>query len=167
MTELARITAVNAARWRARFALRRDDDFGPHISSRVLEVTERDAGRIAVPGQPVASPVAAAVFAEAEADPAAALALLWDKARYDGYAPDPDEPVGAKEIAAMLDVEEQTVRQWGVRERLPEPTWPSVGGRPAWRRGTIIQWARETGRMPAPDAAPVGLAAGHRASPRC
>jgi hypothetical protein len=156
MIELARITAVNGDGWRARFALRRDDDFGPHISSRVLEIIERDAGRMATHGRPVASPIAPAVFAEAEADPDAALALLWDKARYDGYMPDPDEPVGAKEIAAILRVEEQTVRQWGVRERLPEPTWPSVGGRPAWRRGTIIQWARETGRMPAPDAAPVG-----------
>lgn len=148
MREIARITAVNGNGWRARFALGEDDIFGPCIASRVLEVIERDAGRMAVPGQTVASPVAPAVFAEAEADLRAALAILLRHAAYDGYEPHPDDPVGVKEIAALLDVEEQTVRQWGVRERLPEPTWPSVGGRPAWRRGTIEQWAKETGRIP-------------------
>lgn len=60
---------------------------------------------------------------------------------------DPDEPVGAKEIGARLGVAEQTVRQWGQRGLLPEPTWPEVGGRPAWKWQVIQRWAIGTGRM--------------------
>lgn len=57
-------------------------------------------------------------------------------------------PVGLSEIAAMLGVRRDTVDQWRSRGILPEPTWPSVGGRPAWRESVIRQWARETGRLP-------------------
>ncbi len=59
------------------------------------------------------------------------------------------DPVGAKEIATLLDVEEQTVQQWKHRKLLPAPRWPEVGGRPAWTWEQIRAWAVETGRAPA------------------
>lgn len=62
-----------------------------------------------------------------------------------------DEPVGAVEIAARLGVRRATVDQWGWRGLLPEPDF-TVGGRPAWRWGTIEEWARRTGRMSQPSA---------------
>lgn len=148
--ELASITALNSEGWRTRFALAEDGIFGPHIAARVLEVIERDAGRMACHGQTVASPVAPAVFAGAEADPAAAFALLLDAARYDGYDLDLDEPVGLEEVAARLGVERATADKWRTRGVLPQPTW-RVGGRPAWRWAVIVQWTRETGRA-IPDA---------------
>lgn len=143
--EVASITALNSSGWRARFALCDDPVFGTCISSRVLEIIERDAGRMACHGQSVASPVAPSVFAEADASPAAAFALLLDKARYDGYDLDPDEPVGLGEVAARLGVPRVTVDTWRTRDVLPQPTW-RVGGRPAWRWNALVQWVRETGR---------------------
>jgi predicted DNA-binding transcriptional regulator AlpA len=55
-------------------------------------------------------------------------------------------PVGTVEIAQRLGVQRTTVDQWRQRKLLPEPDW-TVGGRPAWRLGTILAWARETGRL--------------------
>lgn len=57
-----------------------------------------------------------------------------------------DTPVGSVEIAALLGVQRATVDQWRQRNLLPEPDW-TVGGRPAWRTGTIVAWAKETGRL--------------------
>lgn len=59
---------------------------------------------------------------------------------------DPAAPVGLKEIAGRLGTKRGTVDRWRDRGVLPEPTWPSVGGRPAWRWGLIRDWAIETGR---------------------
>jgi hypothetical protein len=155
--EVASITALNSGGWRARFALCDDPVFGTCISSRVLEVIERDAGRMACHGQGVASPVAPSVFAEADASPAVAFRLLLDKARYDRYDLDPDEPVGLEELAARLGVERDTADKWRTRGVLPQPTW-RVGGRPAWRWAVIVQWVRETGRqMPGCLASPLAL----------
>jgi hypothetical protein len=61
-------------------------------------------------------------------------------------APDSSTPVGAVEIAQHLGVQQATVAQWRQRDLLPEPDW-TVGGRPAWRLGTILAWAQETGRL--------------------
>jgi hypothetical protein len=55
-------------------------------------------------------------------------------------------PVGAIEVAEHLGVFPATVAQWRQRGLLPDPDW-TVGGRPAWRLGTILAWARETGRL--------------------
>ena len=52
-----------------------------------------------------------------------------------------------KEIAARLEVQENTVHQWLVRRMLP-PTDGSVSGNPAWHWKTIELWAWKTGRMP-------------------
>jgi predicted DNA-binding transcriptional regulator AlpA len=60
--------------------------------------------------------------------------------------PDPSDPVGTVEIAQRLGVKRATVDQWRQRKLMPEPDW-TVGGRPAWRLGTILAWARETGRL--------------------
>lgn len=57
------------------------------------------------------------------------------------------DPVGLGEIAERLGVARSTVDAWRHRGLLPEPTWPSVGGRPAWEWATIEQWARSTGRL--------------------
>lgn len=61
---------------------------------------------------------------------------------------DPDGPVGLEEIVARLGVKRVTADTWRTRKNLPEPTWPSVGGRPAWRWQVIRDWAIETGRYP-------------------
>ena len=58
-------------------------------------------------------------------------------------------PVGLEEIAALLQVKRDTVDKWRHRGLLPKPTWPSVGGRPAWATGVIEDWAKDTGRWPA------------------
>lgn len=54
-------------------------------------------------------------------------------------------PVGASEIARLLDVKPQTVAQWLQRGLMPERDW-TVGGRPAWAWIKIRSWAKETGR---------------------
>lgn len=51
------------------------------------------------------------------------------------------EPVGMKEIAALFGVPIKTAISWHARGRLPEPRWPSVGGRPAWDKADIVAWA--------------------------
>lgn len=56
-----------------------------------------------------------------------------------------EEPVGAVEIAARLDVQRATVDRWRQRDILPAPEM-TVGGRPAWWWSTILRWARATGR---------------------
>jgi hypothetical protein len=56
------------------------------------------------------------------------------------------DPVGAKEIATLLGVAEQTVQAWKHRGLLPSPRWPQVGGRPAWAWEQVRAWAIETGR---------------------
>jgi len=71
--------------------------------------------------------------------------LIIDQGPDGVLAYDLDEPVGLKEIAAYLRCRRDTVDKWRTRGILPEPTWPEVGGRPAWRRNVIRLWALETG----------------------
>jgi hypothetical protein len=66
--------------------------------------------------------------------------------RCDGPWKDMSEPVGQKEIAARLGVDESTVQKWQTRSVLPAQTW-AVGGRPAWKWGVIREWAARTGRL--------------------
>lgn len=58
-------------------------------------------------------------------------------------------PVGLQEIAELLGVTRSAVDGWRSRGVLPAPEW-TVGGRPAWSRGSIERWARETGRLEEP-----------------
>lgn len=55
------------------------------------------------------------------------------------------QPVGIREIAALLGVKRSTVDQWKIRKILPPPRW-MVSGNPAWNRDDIEEWAKETGR---------------------
>jgi hypothetical protein len=57
----------------------------------------------------------------------------------------PDEPVGLAEIFARLHVKRGTADRWRQRNVLPPPDWPTVGGRPAWKWGTIAQWWTQRG----------------------
>lgn len=57
------------------------------------------------------------------------------------------QPVSIGEIADLLDVKRRTVHQWRSRRVLPEPDYGMVSGIPLWERETIIQWARECGRL--------------------
>jgi predicted DNA-binding transcriptional regulator AlpA len=54
--------------------------------------------------------------------------------------------VGLKEVAALCGVVDGTVYQWRTKGVLPPQEW-LVSGSPVWRRQTIEQWARETGRL--------------------
>lgn len=54
--------------------------------------------------------------------------------------------LGVAEIAALLGVKQRTVHQWRQRKLLP-PRDATVSALPAWRRATIITWARQTGRI--------------------
>lgn len=56
------------------------------------------------------------------------------------------DPVGLAEIADMLGVRRALVDRWREREVLPPAKW-TVGGRPAWDRKDIEEWARTTGRL--------------------
>lgn len=55
---------------------------------------------------------------------------------------------GTEEIAELLHVERRTVNVWKQRGRLPDP-YAVISGTPIWLRDQIIEWATETGRMPA------------------
>ncbi len=57
------------------------------------------------------------------------------------------EPVGTREIAAMLEVFPGTVEKWRARHIFPEPDG-MVSGTPWWDRGTVIKWAAATDRLP-------------------
>lgn len=57
-----------------------------------------------------------------------------------------DEVLGIPEIAEMFRVQRPTVDQWLQRGVFPAPDG-TVGGRPAWRRGTALTWGRSTGRL--------------------
>lgn len=58
-----------------------------------------------------------------------------------------DEPLGQPELATLLGVSRDTVRQWRYRNLMPEPDWPAVNLHPAWRRGTIVAWAIQGSRL--------------------
>lgn len=50
-----------------------------------------------------------------------------------------DFPLGMKEIAALLDVQETTVHRWQQRGKLP-PEDGDLSGRKGWWRETILAW---------------------------
>lgn len=56
-----------------------------------------------------------------------------------------NEPLGMLEVSELLDVSPLTVQKWKQRELLPDAEW-EVSGRPAWKRSTIVRWAKQTGR---------------------
>lgn len=55
------------------------------------------------------------------------------------------EPVGAQEIAELLNVKPATVHMWRQRGILPAPRW-TVSGAPAWDKDEILVWATHTDR---------------------
>lgn len=57
-----------------------------------------------------------------------------------------DEPLGPKEVAVLLGVEDTTVRQWAWRGTTPDPQF-TVSGVEGWYRSTILEWAATTGRL--------------------
>lgn len=75
--------------------------------------------------------------------------------------PSVNTPIGALEVAAMLQVKNRTVHQWVTRNVLPTADYPSVNGSQAWKRKTILRWAGETGRIRLPELD--ALAAEYRA----
>lgn len=77
--------------------------------------------------------------------------MTTDYREFDTAMPDDREyecdPVGTREVAQRIGVQERTVHMWGHRGRLPEPDWPSINGYRAWNWATILWWAGETGRL--------------------
>jgi hypothetical protein len=60
-----------------------------------------------------------------------------------------DSPTGPAFIARLLGMSDRaTVDQWRRRGIFPPPDWPEFEtGRPLWRRRTVLDWAKETGRL--------------------
>lgn len=54
--------------------------------------------------------------------------------------------VDVAQVAELLQVKAQTVHQWRSKGRIVEPDW-TFGGVPVWLRDTIVDWAKENGRM--------------------
>lgn len=52
-----------------------------------------------------------------------------------------EQPVGVNELAELLGIKLDTVRQWRMRGHLPPADFPRVNGRPAWKRANIVRWA--------------------------
>lgn len=63
------------------------------------------------------------------------------------------EILGLQEIAELLQVEKRTPHAWQYRRLLPPPDFDSINGLKAWKRRTIVSWAKKTGRLPAQDKA--------------
>lgn len=58
-----------------------------------------------------------------------------------------DTPVGSLEVAEFLGVAKRTVHQWQYRNLLPPHDFDAVNGTGAWKWGTILKWAGDTGRL--------------------
>lgn len=59
-----------------------------------------------------------------------------------------NNPTGPNFIARLLGVDRATVDQWRQRGLFPSPDWPvEETGRPQWRRRTVLDWAKLTGRL--------------------
>lgn len=69
------------------------------------------------------------------------------RARTGGRMRSSDQPIGVAEMGPLLGVKPATVRQWLHRDHLPAPDFPSVNGRPAWRRAVVVAWAVKDGRV--------------------
>jgi hypothetical protein len=63
------------------------------------------------------------------------------------YMEDAADIIDLRGIARLLKVSKHTPNQWRQRELLPNVDYPELM-RPAWRKSTIITWARSTGRWP-------------------
>lgn len=63
-------------------------------------------------------------------------------------SPNLPEVVGLQEIADLLEVGKRTPHAWQYRRLLPPADFASINGLRAWRTGTILQWAANTGRLP-------------------
>ncbi len=57
------------------------------------------------------------------------------------------EVVDLAGIAELLEVQPHTPNQWRQRKLLPKVDFPDIKT-PLWRKSTIINWARLTGRLP-------------------
>jgi len=63
------------------------------------------------------------------------------------------EILGLQEIAELLEVEKRTPHAWQYRKLLPPADFDSINGLKAWKRKTVLRWAKATGRLPAGNAA--------------
>jgi hypothetical protein len=63
------------------------------------------------------------------------------------------EILGLQEIAELLQVEKRTPHAWQYRKLLPPPDYESINGLKAWKRRTIVAWAKHSGRLPSADKA--------------
>jgi predicted DNA-binding transcriptional regulator AlpA len=60
----------------------------------------------------------------------------------------PTDLLDIQAVADLLGVQRETVEQTRWRGKMPDPDL-YVGRSPAWRRRTIDQWIKETGRLTA------------------
>lgn len=60
-----------------------------------------------------------------------------------------DTYLGVSEVADFLQVKPRTVNQWGFRRLLPDPD-VMLHATSLWKRGTILRWAGDTGRLSSP-----------------
>lgn len=59
-----------------------------------------------------------------------------------------EQMLGLAEIAELLGRPRSTVYKWQARHQLPDPD-QTVSGMAIWYQSTIVEWARETKRLPA------------------
>ena len=75
------------------------------------------------------------------------MAHTDDMARTTTKRPEPLDIVGPEELLDITTANsKRTVYVWRERGLLPEPD-ARVSGVPIWRRATIVQWARDCGRL--------------------
>lgn len=58
-----------------------------------------------------------------------------------------NQPLGQPEVAILLGVSRDTVRQWRYRNLMPPADYEAVNLHPAWRRETITTWAVQGNRL--------------------
>ena len=68
------------------------------------------------------------------------------------------ELLGYSGVAELADVAPDTVKTWVLRRDLgfppPDHVEPGYNGRHTWRRETVCEWLKQTGRM-TPAGAPI------------
>lgn len=63
--------------------------------------------------------------------------------------PDPMEPLGIAEVAALAEVKPETVIKWRYRRLMVAPRWHvNAGKTPLWARRDVVAWLISTGRYP-------------------
>lgn len=82
----------------------------------------------------LAQVIGAAALADGEAD---ALCRAVRDAQEAGTVP---AMLGAAEVATIMGVKTDTIRQWRARGKMPPPS-VVLSGRPAWKRNVIERWA--------------------------